>query len=170
MIGLDWIGFEREKKRRETVRRSTKESSTNERTKTIFCFCFLVFSSAPETRVCRSKTENRIENVPQLYHAGHKGKKILRQKKDAQRHTDACMHVCMHTHTHIQRERFAHHVVSFLLFLRASCVKNNVRGSIPNYCMNFEYTIYTQSLNKIKNVVVIVVNTTSIIKLCDDIV
>ena len=44
--------------------------------------------------------------------------------------------------------------------------------------MNFEYTIYTQSLNKIKNgvvivvvvVVVVVVNTTSIIKLCDDIV
>ena len=88
--------------------------------------------------------------------------------------------VYAHTHTQRERERegFAHHVVSFLLFLRASCVKNNVRGSISNYCMNFEYTIYTQSLNKIKNgvvivvvvVVVVVVNTTSIIKLCDDIV
>ena len=102
----------------------------------------------------------------------------MRQKKDAQRHADACICTCVCTHTHRERERFAHHVVSFLLFLRASCVKNNVRGSISNYCMNFEYTIYTQSLNKIKNgvvivvvvVVVVVVNTTSIIKLCDDIV
>ena len=175
-IGLDWIFGERKREERRYAGQRRRAARTNERTKTIFCFCFLVvvvvFSSAPETRVCRSKTENRIENVPQLYYAGHKGKKILRQKKDAQRHADTCicMCVCTHTHTHTQRERFAHHVVSFLLFLRASCVKNNVRGSIPNYCMNFEYTIYTQSLNKIKNVVVIVVNTTSIIKLCDDIV
>ena len=119
MIGLDWIFGER--KREETVRRSMKESSTNERTKTIFCFCFLVFSSAPETRVCRSKTENRIENVPQLYHAGHKGKKILRQKKDAQRHTDACMHVCMHTHTHTKREICA--PCRFLSFVSARVVR-----------------------------------------------
>ena len=158
MIGLDWIGFlEREKEKRDgtQVNEGEQHERTNERRHfSAFVSWSFLRRQRPESVDQKQRTESRT--FPN-FTAGHKGKKILRQKKDAQRHADTCicMCVCTHTHTHTQRERFAHHVVSFLLFLRASCVKNNVRGSIPNYCMNFEYTIYHNLLIKLKTLLLL---------------
>ena len=159
MIGLDWIGldFWREKKRRETVRRLTKESSTNERTNEdtfLLLFLGLFFGARDQSLSIKNREQNR-ERSPTLPRGTQRKEDFAPEERRAKTRGYVHMHVCMHTHTHTQRERFAHHVVSFLLFLRASCVKNNVRGSIPNYCMNFEYTIYHNLLIKLKTLLLL---------------
>ena len=73
--------------------------------------------------------------------------RFLRQKKDAQRHTDTCMHVYIHTQRERERDL---RTMSFPFFLRASCVKNNVRFNLREFCIQTPNNLlsdYTQSLN-----------------------
>ena len=109
MIGLDWIGFlEREKEKRDgtQVNEGEQHERTNERRHfSAFVSWSFLRRQRPESVDQKQRDRaNRIENVPQLY-AGHGERgtlmRFLRQKKDAQRHTDTCMHVYIHT----QRER-----------------------------------------------------------------
>ena len=108
MIGLDWIGFlEREKEKRDgtQVNEGEQHERTNERRHfSAFVSWSFLRRQRPESVDQKQRTESRT--FPN-FTAGHKGKKILRQKKDAQRHADTCicMCVCTHTHTHTHKER-----------------------------------------------------------------
>ena len=82
--------------------------------------------------------------------------RFLRQKKDAQRHTDTCMHVYIHTQREGERDL---RTMSFPFFLRASCVKNNVRFNLHEFCIQTPNNLHTiLNLLIIKNIVVVVIN------------
>ena len=162
MIGLDWIGFlEREKEKRDgtQVNEGEQHERTNERRHfSAFVSWSFLRRQRPESVDQKQRTESRT--FPNFTTRDTKERRFCarrKTRKDTRIRAYACVyaHTHTHTHTHTQRERFAHHVVSFLLFLRASCVKNNVRGSIPNYCMNFEYTIYHNLLIKLKTLLLL---------------
>ena len=157
MIGLDL----REKKRRDVTCQRRRAARTNERTneRRHFLLCFLVvvvvvFPSAPETRVCRSKTERPREQnrecSPTLRGTRREGDvDALFAPEERCAKTHGYMHACVYTHTERERERDLR-TMSFPFFLRASCVKNNVRFNLHEFCIQTPNNLlsdYTQSLN-----------------------
>ena len=100
----DWIGldFWREKKRRETVRRLTKESSTNERTNEdtfLLLFLGLFFGARDQSLSIKNREQNR-ERSPTLPRGTQRKEDFAPEERRAKTRGYVHMHVCMHTHTH----------------------------------------------------------------------
>ena len=104
MIGLDWIGFlEREKEKRRYV--STKESSTNERTKAFSALLLggggggLSFGARDQSLSIKNREQNR-ERSPTLPRGTQRKEDFAPEERRAKTRGYVHMHVCMHTHTH----------------------------------------------------------------------
>ena len=149
MIGLDL----REKKRRDVTCQRRRAARTNERTneRRHFLLCFLVvvvvvFPSAPETRVCRSKTERPREQnrecSPTLRGTRREGDvDALFAPEERCAKTHGYMHACVYTHTHTEREREICAPCRFLSF----CARRALKIMCGSICMNFVFkhqTIY----------------------------
>ena len=140
----DWIGldFWREKRERDgtQVNEGEQHERTNERRHfSAFVSWSFLRRQRPESVDQKQRTESRT--FPQLYHAGHKGKKILRQKKDAQRHADTCICMCVCTHTHTHTHTHKREICApcrFLSFVSARRALKIMCGvQFPSDCMNF---------------------------------
>ena len=124
-IGLDWIFGGREKKRRETVRRLTKESSTNERTNEdtfLLLFLGLFFGARDQSLSIKNREQNR-ERSPTLPRDTKERRFCARRKtrKDTRIRAYACVYAHTHTHTHTKREICA--PCRFLSFVSARVVR-----------------------------------------------